>query len=341
LIDLWPAVIPLAAWSTANLLVDDHWHVAYASSMVAMKQPLWPIRNSIAMVTAIVLACVFPLGAIAARRRTLLTWLAIAAPLGLATAIAAPMAWSDLPAATTAVTGLIVAVGTASLIGAARQAGTGDRDDRFLAAWIVIQFAFVLTTWNVAVRYLVSVLPPLALLVTRAMIRPDGMFPVPRPVLAGLTIVTLAVGVAVVRADTFWVGQYRHTAEWAGALARQRGQQAFFKAGAWGFEYYALRAGLRYFGRDDSDRPGDLIVGIHEAPTEPFTATEVERLEYLAEFRSGVPPLWLHTMNAGVGAGFYASLFGPLPIMFSNQPAARIVVWRVRPDAITGRSPVR
>lgn len=341
LIDLWPAVIPMAMWSVVNLLVDDQWHVTYASSMAAIKQPFWKTRNAIATVTVLALALVFPIGAIVARRRTLLMWLGVAAAVGVAAALVAPLAWSGLPATTAIVTGVVVAIGTASLFGLARQAGTGGRDDRFLAMWVVIQLVFLFTTWSVAVRYFLAALPPLALLVTRAMLRDDSGVPGPRRVLAALTIVTFALGIAVLHADMFWVDQQRQSATWAGGLARERGQQAFIKGGAWGFEYYARRAGLRYFGREHADRPGDLLVAMRDAPTEAITAAELARLEHFADFWSAAPPLRLHVMNTSIGAGFYASLFGPLPIMMSSRPAAGIVVWRVRGDAAKTTLPGR
>ena len=42
-----------------------------------------------------------------------------------------------------------------------------------------------------------------------------------------------------------------------------------------------------------------------------------------------VPPLQLHTMNAWVGAGFYSTIFGPLPFSVGERPVEGVRLWRV------------
>lgn len=333
LADLWAAALPFAAWSVVNVLVDDRWHFAYAMSIMTEKPPWWFARNAIATLAIVAAGCVFPIAAIAVWRRLSPASVAVPGAAALTTAVITPLCWDGLPLATTIVTVFAAAGGAASLLGVARHIAAGDRDDRFLAVWFVVHAAFVLTTWSVAARYMLAALPPLALLVAR-MIQRAGATGRPRAwALAATTIVTLATAAVVLRADTFWVAQYRDAAAWAGTTARAKGVQAYYKPGAWGFEYYAQRAGLRVFGPDV--RPGDFVIGMRDAPAVPFTQAEFDRLEHLSDFWSPPPPLRLHTMNGPVGAGFHFSLFGPMPMMVANRPAAGIMVWRIRPDATT------
>lgn len=330
---LWPAAVPFAVWSVVNALVDDRWHFAYAMSVMTEKPAFWFGRNAIAALTVISAGCVFPVGAMAGWRWVSPASVVVPAAAALATAVVTPLCWDGLPIATTIVTALVSAVGAAIVLGVVRHVAAGDRDDLFLALWLFMHVAFVLTTWTVAVRYMLAALPPLALLTARAMQR-GGASDRRRPwAPAAVTIVTLVIGVVVLRADTFWVAQYRDAARWAGATARAKGVQAFYKNGAWGFEYYAQRAGLHLFG--PKVRSGDLVVGMRDAPAVPFTQGEFDRLEHLSDFWSPPPPLRLHTMNGRVGAGFHFSLFGPMPMMVANRPAAGIMVWRIRPDAAT------
>ena len=69
---------------------------------------------------------------------------------------------------------------------------------------------------------------------------------------------------------------------------------------------------------------GDLVVV-------PSTAANIQPMGGLAWAKVidviHVPLPWLATMNMGVGAGFYADVFGPLPFAFGRVAPERFTVY--------------
>ncbi len=140
-------------------------------------------------------------------------------------------------------------------------------------------------------------------------------------VLAGL--LTLALTWADVRlADTA-----RTAAADIDARYRQRKDHLWF-VGHWGFQYYMEARGFTELDRATRLHRGDLLIvpnnNTNVPPLEPKMFLEAARLEYVA------CPI-LTTMHAAVGAGFYASVWGPLPFVFGAIPAERYDVLVLSP----------
>ena len=67
----------------------------------------------------------------------------------------------------------------------------------------------------------------------------------------------------------------------------------------------------------------------------PTTNTNIERLPDWVSPRDAVElrtTSWLSTMNSGVGAGFYADVYGPLPFAAGSIQPEQFVVYEVRPQ---------
>ncbi|MEM7412024.1 MAG: glycosyltransferase family 39 protein [Myxococcota bacterium] len=284
-------------------------------------QPWW---NDAIVALAFIGGCAFPLplltgGASDPRGRVL-------GALALLALVGAVVAWSPLPyeidVATTRGWVLVhvvifawagaclVALGVAGARRAAR-----DPDHALLVLWGAGVFAFVaFFNWSANARAVLPLVPAAALGGVRAWEARAGS-PLSLVRAAPLLALGAALSLSVAHADRDW-------ATGAMRMARQlahdygAGAQRVFFQGHWGFQYYFESAGGRaYDVHRDRLVPGDIVImprnNVHLTQLDPSKAIELEVRD------AGRTSPW---SLMGGGAGFYSSVWGPVP--FSLGPSA-------------------
>lgn len=179
-----------------------------------------------------------------------------------------------------------------------------------LLLWVFGSFVVAaLLNWTVNVRSVLPLVPAAAILAARRIGRRE-----PRP---NHNAAWLAVGLAaaavlsfsVARADARLAASARDAARELVGEYRGAGRDVWFQ-GHWGFQYYAQALGAKPLQRGAA-LPADAIL---LAPRNNSYRWPLD-VPMLAK-RTFDGPTWCATMNSEVGAGFYASTWGPLPFAF-------------------------
>jgi hypothetical protein len=145
-------------------------------------------------------------------------------------------------------------------------------------------------------------------------------------------IVSLSCGALiaflVTRADFLFAVAVRESAQQTNSKFA-RGPERFWFQGHWGFQYYMDSLGaLALDAEHTALQRGDLIA----TPQNNVNFSPLgSDLVVLREIITVAGPRWMTTMSGEVGAGFYASLRGPLPFAFGLVPPERVVVCVVDP----------
>jgi hypothetical protein len=341
ILDVWPALLPPAAWAVMTLVTDGRIHII--DSLLVRgggidPNPGWFGHRAVALLTFVAGAGVFPLLFVVVLLRTTATRvvLVVAAAIGVGAAFVTPMIWSSrglLPGAIPFV-GLLAALGASALVAAAyalwRAVRRDDRDTVFLCAWIALHVTFLwFWSWTIAARFVLPLLVPLALLLARSL-EPRAARVTRTAWLAGATIVALALSIALLEADRVPGDFHRRVIADLGAQAQREHRPVRF-AGAWGFQYYAQRAGMtRLDVRAANVAPGDLILQPYFVANNELPSALTGRLAQAASIPAPAPAFNLHTMNLHAGAGFYSSVYGPVPFFPAYLPADGVIAWIVR-----------
>lgn len=339
-LDLWPAALPLLAWSALGLATYGRIHVYDALTVVGgplASRTGWFAERGIAVVTFIAAAGVFPIVFVipAWRTRTGRIVLGVAAVLGIVAGVAVESIWPRRPAYVAVAVGVLAMIGVCALALACRQgwrsrAGDDRGDSMFLAAWMALNVVFAWSwSWTIAARFILPVLPPLALLLAQVLRLPrPRRRRVAEQLVAVTAVISLAVATLVLRVDALAGEFHRSILPVLAARAAGEGRRAYF-VGGWGFYYYAERAGMRRLdGRAPASQRGDFIVEPYYVANNDMPKRLVGRTEIVTDIPGPVPTLGLHTMNARVGAGFYSTVFGPLPFAVGERPVEGVRLWR-------------
>ena len=75
---------------------------------------------------------------------------------------------------------------------------------------------------------------------------------------------------------------------------------------------------------------GDLILQPYFVANNELPAALTGQLMQVASIPGPAPTFDLHTMNLHAGAGFYSSVYGPLPFFRAHLPADGVMAWIVR-----------
>jgi hypothetical protein len=211
-----------------------------------------------------------------------------------------------------------------------------DAEAILLALWVTGTFAFAaFLTWSNSARVNLPMAPALGLLVARRL----ASRPVTRGSVGGAALASLVLALGVTYADARLAGSAREAAERiADRYGGGEGRLWFF--GHWGFQYYLEGRGGRAIDVQRSRLlPGD-VVAIPSNNSNVFSLPR-KRAEQLETIEVAVPR-WLTPMNVVLGAGFYSSVFGPLPWAFGAVPAERYEIFAVRrPIQFPPRSKLR
>jgi hypothetical protein len=336
LADLAAVAIPLAAWSLQNVVTHGSLHIIDSLTTLGERTSAGFVQQLVALAAFLPAASIFPalFVVVAWRRRARGVALIASALGGVGAGLLAPALWPEAPRSLGLAVAVSAAIGVCALLTAAWAAARAWRDDPdtlFLAAWAGAYLLFVLLiSWTVAARFLLPAVPPLAWVLCRSLgMRPGQGQSRATRWLAATGIVTLALSIAVMRADSLPAEFHRDVIARVAERARQEHRRVLFR-GAWSVLYYAERAGMQWFdAAREPARSGDLLLGAQYVSNTRVPPELIGRLSKVGEFSSPVPPLGLHTMNQFVGAGFYSTVWGPLPFALRREPAAVVFVYRV------------
>jgi hypothetical protein len=209
------------------------------------------------------------------------------------------------------------------LVAAALRKPSADR--LLVSLWAGGTFLFAAyLNWTINARSILPMIPAAAILIAYVL-ENRTLAPTPR-FIAGTGAALLAaalVSVRVARADANLANAGRTA---AAQLSREvHGSATVYFEGHWGFQYYLEQSGARPADlRNSPFHAGDVLV-IPENTTNSFGPPPGF---VLAGTRIFELPLagGVATMSEPAGAGFYASVWGPLPFVFGRVPPERYLV---------------
>ena len=206
------------------------------------------------------------------------------------------------------------------------------RDPRscLLGLWVLGTFLFTcLFNWDVHGRSILPMAPAVGILLARRLERnaaTDGKRQ------ASIVPVCLALGallaLLVARADFLLAVAVRQSAQQT-CIRYGHQQKILWFQGHWGFQYYmeAFGASALDFARSPLKAGDTLAIPANNTNLLVPKPAAVMSRETLA-----VPgPRLVATMNGTAGAGFYASMWGPLPFVFGQAPPEIVFVYIMGP----------
>jgi hypothetical protein len=191
-----------------------------------------------------------------------------------------------------------------------------------LLVWGTFLFA-ALVNWTVNGRSILPLAPAVAILLVRRLER--------NPARPKLTAICLGIGAAmallVVWADYSFARAVRNVSEQVASKYHPAPGTLWFQ-GHWGFQYYMQESGWSPVDFKSSPlKPGDLVAvpsnNTNLLPPDPAKSTLLDT--FAADGFSAVA-----TMDSAAGAGFYSSVWGPLPFAFGRMPPEIVRVYQLR-----------
>jgi len=201
-----------------------------------------------------------------------------------------------------------------------------------VSLWLVGTFLFAaFANWTINARSILPMIPAAAILITQKLEFSGRLFATPRVVSTATAALLASVGISlwVAWADANLANSARLAAHRLYAEMRTTQAQIYFE-GHWGFQYYMQQLGAKPAdARLSPFRSGDIVI-IPENTTNSFGSPPQFTL---TETAVSTFPLrgCLATMSQPLGAGFYASVWGPLPFTFGTVPPERYLIARLAP----------
>ena len=272
------------------------------------------------------------------------SFLGVAAGLVAGLVIAVHSAWFNAPYARPhwALLSFEMAIFAVGGISAVAVAFRGIRYDNaeelLLTLWVAGTFFFAaFVNWTINARSILPMIPAAAILMTRQLEVAGKLSAIHFPrVATALLLGSAAISLWAARADARLANAGRDAAaKFYGQLSAERNRFSF--EGHWGFQYYMQKLGAQPTDlRNTSFRAGDVVV-IPENSTNTFGPPPGYTLSgTITNIAIGGS---LATMSQPLGAGFYASVWGPLPFAVGPVPAERYMIARLVPlsgEAKTG-----
>ena len=207
------------------------------------------------------------------------------------------------------------------------------RDARswLLALWVLGTFSFTaFFNWTINGRSLLPMTPAVGILIARRWEQNGWSH---RPTFPRATMLGLAASAAfallAAQSDFQLAVATRQSARLVCATYQSPQGNLWFQ-GHWGFQYYMNQAGA--WAMDSKHlrlKPGDTIALPMNNASFPL---DMQNL-VLRETISIPGPRWFSTWNPQIGAGFYASTWGPLPFAAGRMQPEIVSVYVVRPAA--------
>jgi 4-amino-4-deoxy-L-arabinose transferase-like glycosyltransferase len=231
---------------------------------------------------------------------------------------------------------LLWAVGGTTVLALAAEAALRWRDASacLLALWIAGTFLFAgFVNWTVNGRSLLPMAPAVGILLARRLSQgglPDR--PWRRWGIRLSLLSAAALALCVARSDFQLAKAVRESAR--ESYTRLDGKEGtLWFGGHWGFQYYLEGLGHNakaVINGHLKPKRGDLLANpVNNTNVDSPRSSQVDSLDGL----SIEGAQWLTTLSREVGAGFYASVWGPLPFSFASVPPERVTVYHLSPPA--------
>lgn len=330
------------------LLLYQRWtHRAYGSGLLAIAMQYASFHNrghELPLLTRALLALTFAGGcAIPALlfipslwpRKWIAAGLAITAAIGAAVArhwifldsSRATLHWNSISTQLA-----FLALGGLSLLALALLALRGkNADAALLSLWVLGTLCFSgFVNWTINARSILPLVPAVAILLMRRLEQTGQLSAAIFP--RQLALPLLASGVLSIwtaAADASLANAGREAARLIRAEFQDSPTPVYFE-GHWGFQYYMQQFGARPTDLQTSlFRTGDVVV-IPENTTNSFGPPAGFTLGSIRLISFALPGR-VATMSQPLGAGFYASVWGPLPFSFGPVPPERYLIARLVP----------
>lgn len=222
------------------------------------------------------------------------------------------------------------AVGGACVLALAAESAWHWRDapSCLLALWIFGTFLFAgFVNWTINARSILPMAPAVGILLARRLTGVPLSDSLSRWTVRIALVTAAVLALAVARADFLLADSVRESARQTYAEFGHEGGTLWFQ-GHWGFQYYLEDFGSNAKAIDDGQSPrrGDFLaipanntnVGLPNSPE--FHAWKTLSFD---------GPRGISTLSKQVGAGFYASVWGPLPFAFDSVSPEAVVVFRL------------
>ncbi len=200
----------------------------------------------------------------------------------------------------------------------------GDADSILLALWVLGTFLFAaFLNWTVNARSVLPLIPAAAILLARRLDedetrvastwRSSGMS---SGVLAVPLAVSAIISLSIAWGDTALANSGRTLASLIHQQTQSQPGSVLFE-GHWGFQYYMQLFGARPVEYDNfAFQTGDLVV-----TPENTTSTFPIAPQFVATQQILQIDPHAHVATMALGAGFYSSVWGPLPFSFRRVPS--------------------
>ncbi len=211
-----------------------------------------------------------------------------------------------------------------------------NRDARawLLALWVLGTFIFAtFVNWTIDGRCILPMAPAVGILLARKL---ETNMASGRNVSKWIPLSFAASAVfalMITRADYLYAVACRQTAREIVAQFGGQKDNVFFE-GHWGYQFYLEAGGFKAFDVERMElKPGNVLANADYNTLElPPDTNAVARTEFV--YATG--PRFLTTMDPPSGAGFYASIYGPLPFAFGPIPPERVRVYFIKTNAVGG-----
>jgi 4-amino-4-deoxy-L-arabinose transferase-like glycosyltransferase len=196
-----------------------------------------------------------------------------------------------------------------------------DPSSWLLAFWVLGTFIFTgFVNWTVNARSLLPMAPVVAILIVRRLEQNRTKLP------GGIKISLAAsalLSLLAAQSDFQLANAIRQNANQACTKYAAIPGTLWFQ-GHWGFQYYMQTFGALMLDDKHILRSGDVLIIPSEntnlLPPDPQATEEID------SFSASISP-WIAIWSPAVGAGFYASIGGPLPFAFGGGPPDRLFVY--------------
>jgi 4-amino-4-deoxy-L-arabinose transferase-like glycosyltransferase len=204
-----------------------------------------------------------------------------------------------------------------------------DADSLLLFLWVAGTFLFASrVNWTINARSILPMAPVVGILIARRLEEHRGeTHPMPAWRSTLPLVPALVVALLVGWSDYRFAGTARAA---AAEISRTYGgtSASLWFQGHWGFQYYMEAAGARALDRDRGQISYGDFLAIPGNNTNVNPAPQKSGLPFRTlEF---APARFLSTMNDRTRAGFYSSVKGPLPFVFSPVPMEVYYILEIR-----------
>ncbi|HUJ94078.1 MAG TPA: glycosyltransferase family 39 protein [Terriglobales bacterium] len=201
-------------------------------------------------------------------------------------------------------------------------------DSLLLTLWVLGTFGFAaFVNWSVNARSVLPLIPALGILLARRFDKIDGRSLGPMPVKAAcVLLISGLVSLWVARADAELANSARQAALQIHERTQGQGGDLWFE-GHWGFQYYMESLGAHPLDLENPRvKAGDFVA----IPENNIQLRDIAP-QFIGASQTLTLPLhtWASTICTTLGAGFYASNWGPLPYVFGPIPEERYQIIRL------------